>query len=40
MEFDVIPLMHRAPNDAKTKVKDDCLRLAYGDRRDEELNRM
>lgn len=37
-DFDKIPRIHRAPDDAKAKEKDEYLRLAYGNKRHEELN--
>ena len=36
--FDGIPRVHRAPDDAEAKEKDECMRLAYGDKLHEEIN--
>lgn len=37
-EFSDIPRIHKAPNDEKAKEKDECLRLAQGDKLHAELN--
>jgi len=40
-EYDEIPFSHMAPkDDVKAKEKDECLRLAYGNKRHEERNEM
>ena len=39
-EFGNIPRIYRAPDNAAAREKDECLRLAYGDKRHEELNAM
>lgn len=37
-DFSELPRIHQSPNDAKAKEKDECMRLAYGDKLHEELN--
>ncbi|KAL9182755.1 hypothetical protein ACHAXT_004034 [Thalassiosira profunda] len=37
-EFEHIPRIHKAPEDANAKEKDECRRLAFGDKLHEQLN--
>mmetsp|Transcript_14057 Transcript_14057/g.21089 ORF Transcript_14057/g.21089 Transcript_14057/m.21089 type:complete len:513 (+) Transcript_14057:192-1730(+) len=39
-EFEDIPRIHKAPDDPKVKEKDECFRLAEGDKRHDEMNRI